>query len=294
MRSPGGYETWRWQAFDSTQRIYLCVEFWQGHSFDADYRQAYHRYLSRPTRIPPPTPNQYPRLVVTLLENEILLARQCVSFAPAKLNPGSNGLIVELATNRARLLEEGIEIDLNSDALTAHLLFTGKRVPGTPMPTNLSQQKHFEFAMQPLCPVVGTIAGNNSRPITFAGHGISHYCFGTEPLGLLMDFWMRGCLLSENILPAFVLSVGHGSPGIDASNILPLRDGKHRSVLPSVSFESKWLGKSAYPSSIEVAPDFLLRNPRPIGKNGPSGILIYDAFLEGEQTQALLEIVHVD
>jgi len=59
VRAPGGYESWRIAAFDPKQDLLLYAAIHEGSPLDAAYVRAFCRYLARPTRRPPPLPQEY-------------------------------------------------------------------------------------------------------------------------------------------------------------------------------------------------------------------------------------------
>jgi hypothetical protein len=68
VTAPGGYEWWRIVARDVASDVQLELDFCDGDQSDPDYVLAYKQFMKRPTRFPPPRPQHYPAIYLTLLE----------------------------------------------------------------------------------------------------------------------------------------------------------------------------------------------------------------------------------
>jgi hypothetical protein len=68
VTAPGGYECWSIVARDAVRDIQLELDFCDGDQADPDYFLAYKQFMSRPTRVPPPRPQDYPAVYLRLSE----------------------------------------------------------------------------------------------------------------------------------------------------------------------------------------------------------------------------------
>jgi hypothetical protein len=65
VRAPGGYESWRFAAYDFSSQTAVSVCFSQG-SPSRTYLRRYLRFRARPTRHAPPLPQEYPAVSVSI------------------------------------------------------------------------------------------------------------------------------------------------------------------------------------------------------------------------------------
>jgi hypothetical protein len=290
MSSPGGYEVFRWQAFDPARRIFISIAFWQGYSFHPKYRAAYRQFLARPTRTAPPTPDQFPCLTITVVENETALIHlQTCLTQNSPMTMGASE--IKHADDLVRSGDHGSVIELNNTSLVATLKFAG---PPDLTPRTISDsanRKHFWFKVQPDCIATGNIQLPNGRTLDFLGQGFSDHRFGTEPLGLDSSAWMQGALSNENPSTSFeITAMDEKSP---VARLMPPSCSEAIPLHPSIQFRRTLVGTNLYPRAIDMLPEFLLRDPHPIHLGPRSTLLLYDAFVEGKKTRAMVEAIRI-
>lgn len=69
--APGGYEIWTLKAHDPHTNVRLLVNLICGDQTNPEYQRRFRQYLHRPTRLPPPVPEDFPltRLVIAGLQH---------------------------------------------------------------------------------------------------------------------------------------------------------------------------------------------------------------------------------
>jgi hypothetical protein len=215
--APGGYEWWHFDAEGPSGDVVLVVRLGVGFLFPPDYLRSYGRYRRRPTRHPPPLPDDYPAVQCLVFQGGRLLAGDVAhsrreEFSASERRP-------QVRVGRSEFVREG------DGLLRLRLCCTGGPGPTSRSPTveldlrpSLPHRPH-EIAAgadavphrwivaDPLCDAEARIVlpgdrGAAGREIRFTGRGYHDHAYGTQPFCLHPVRWVRGRIL----LPAGALA----------------------------------------------------------------------------------------
>jgi len=285
IRSPGGYEFWQFHAEDSTRRLRLMAAFHDGFALHPTYIQKYSAYIRRPTRNVPPLPSQYPCLQVSLFDGTRTLGSWTTYF-PANSFVADDRSI-SLAANRATFGPAEI-ILTTSERQAATFIDLRFKSPQTepreiafpPGPDGHSP--NIWIPSRPLCQVQGQIR-HRDRTIEFSGIGQHNHFYGTHPMP---GRWVRGCVLLPNSAEMFQIigecAIAITSTGSDVF----IAENTH----PSIAWTRQFPFGPAFPASIDFGQRLILRNPRVRKSIARQLQIFYDAYVEGEQAVAMVEI----
>jgi hypothetical protein len=289
--SPGGYELWHFYAEDSSQSVRVAVKFHDGFGLHPDYIRRYAAYRRKPTRNAPPTPSQYPSLQVSVFENEKALGNWTTYFPPGSFR-ADDGESVTLGSNRAVFRQREITLALSEPqlAMSIDLTFRTAAPITTPLPEQLfppgksgGAEHHWIFA-RPLCAVHGQIR-RGGRRISVTGLGQHNHYYGTGPVFAVARRWVRGCVLFPLVAEMFQAA--------DDRAIAITADDSGIQTVEKPPFIAEWkkrlLGPS-YPLRMNFGERLILRNPRIVKAIDAQLQLVYDAYVDGEQAVAWVEI----
>lgn len=212
VRSPGGYEQWYFDAeAGAPGELRLIARFSLGSLFDSQYLRRYRAFLRHPTRHPPPLPEQYPRLEVSIYENGRLAGQLATHAQPAEFAASDGGVMIgESRFERGGDGSIGVHL-ATAVGMSANLSFNPVwRHPPYPLLWQSSPVVHQWIISQPLAKVEGDIdiAGRN---IIFRGLGYHDHRFGAGPLNLRR--WCWGRVLQEQNALAFQVATSQMNNG---------------------------------------------------------------------------------
>lgn len=283
--APGGYEVWHFHAEDLSQGIRIAASFHDGLASHPDYVRRYRAYRRRPTRNAPPTPSEYPGLKVDVLADEKRLGGATMYLPPGALRVENESVAFD--SNRA--VFRGGEIDLNiavrEQALTVELKFQPVLPVTRPVEISLGSAAHIWIAARPLCNVSGQIR-RGERTIAFEGLGQHNHYYGLEPMLAQAKTWLRGCVLFPRAAESF--------GAVDEKAIVLSADENGMQTADDAIADIDWkkplLGGRPYPLSMKLGEKLMLRNPRIATAYTGQMQIIYDAYVDGEQATARVEM----
>jgi hypothetical protein len=289
--SPGGYELWHFYAEDPSRRLRIAAAFYDGFNLHPVYARRYEAYRRKPTRNAPPTPSQYACLQVSVFENEKRLASSTIYFAAGSFL-AEDGPVLTLGSNRAIFRGDEITLALSDpqQATSIDLIFQSALTTTTPPeksfpPDTINIAEHQWVPARPLCGVQGRVR-RGGRTIPVSGLGQHNHYYGTGPVLAVARRWIRGCVLFPRAAEMFQAADGHsiaitaGESGIQAIENPPI----------IAEWKKPMFGGPTYPLTMNFGDRLILRNPRIARSMGAQLQMIYDAYVEGEQTTAWVEI----
>ena len=208
--APGGYEWWHFDAESDGGDLYFTARLGGGFGSDPTYLTRYRKYLARPTRYPPPVPDNYPSALVAVFDRKQLLEGFEVRPPPQEYAASDDRPEVRAGANHFITAANGsIELDLEGReaAMSVKLEFR-PLLRHAPYQTKRLKQpnassEHYWFLAQPLCKVTGSIRLPRARHITFSGRGYHDHCFGTAPMGTCAWRCLSGRVLLHDRVIAF-------------------------------------------------------------------------------------------
>jgi hypothetical protein len=282
--SPGGYESWRFDAFDPTQNLRISIGFHDGYVLHPDYVRWFNAYRRRPTRNKPPIPSEYPCLVVSARRGDETLVNSIIAFPPSSLQFVGSGL--SLLSNRVefcggkRSIRVGQPIALEVNVAPTLPLTFERRI-------GVEVEHHWLCA--PLCGVSGAMQ-IGSRKVTLEGYGQENHLYGSGPPTTTAKRWMRGQILFPRAAVNFLAA--------DDETLVILSDESGVRQVDDSRMVANWDLHTAwslwYPSSIDFGRWLTLRNPRILFATPGNLELTYDAYVDGQQTTAWIEIDYPD
>jgi len=286
--SPGGYEFWQFYAEDSIRRLRLMAAFHDGFALHPTYLQKYSAYIRRPTRNIPPLPSQYPCLQVSLFENTQTRGSWTTYFPANSFIADDHS--ISLAANRSTFGSGEITLTTSEPqyATFIELRFQSPQTESREIafpPGSNGLSPNIWIPSRPLCEVEGRIR-HRDRIIEFSGLGQHNHFYGTHPMPSAIGGWLRGCVLLPNSAEMFQI-IGERAIAITStgSNVLITEN-----IHPTIAWTRQFPFGPAFPASIDFGERLILRNPRvhkPIARQLQ---IFYDAYVEGEQAVAMVEI----
>jgi hypothetical protein len=289
--SPGGYEFWHFYAEDSSQNVRVAVGFHDGFGLNPDYIKRYAAYRRKPTRNTPPTPSQYPCLQVSVFEKEKALGSWTTYFPSGSFH-ADDGESLTLGSNRAIFRQDEIALALSEPQLAMSVDLTFRSGPPITLPlpeqsfppSKSDGAEHQWIPARPLCTVHGVVRrGGRSTPLT--GLGQHNHYYGTGPVFAVAKRWIRGCVLFPRVAEIFQ-SAGEWAIVITADDT-----GVRNIEKPP--FTGEWKKRvfgPSYPLTMNFGKRLILRNPRIARAIDKQMQLAYDAYVDGEQATAWVEI----
>ncbi|MGD0388300.1 MAG: hypothetical protein ABSC42_05025 [Tepidisphaeraceae bacterium] len=292
IAAPGGYEAWHFHAEDLTQRIRIVFSFHHGLALHPDYLRRFDAYRRRPTCNRPPLPSQYPCLHWAIYENKNKgenknkepLASSTTQFPPGAFQ--ADGTSLTLGPNRLIFSRDDIIAHLSriKESFSAELVFQPILQAGS---VQSILADHYWLPSRPLCQVLGEIR-LGARTIAFQGLGRQNQYYGTAPLAYAAARWMRGGVLFPRAAVAFQTADDH------ATVILADEAGTRRIENSPfiVNSTRRTLRLPPHPSAIDFGNWLILRNGR-VADSSPAQLqLLFDAYVDGEQSTAWVEIAY--
>ena len=288
--SPGGYEFWHFHAEDQSRRLRVAVSFHDGFALHPDYIRRYAAYRRNPTRNAPPTPSQYPCLQINVFENKKILASSTTYLTPGSLHT-EDPQSLALGSSRAIFRESEIALAISESQLALSVKLTFEPILVlTPIEKSFPPAgagEHHWIPARPLCQVHGQIR-RSGRTIPFTGLGQHNHYYGTGPLSAVAGRWIRGCVLFPRAAEIFQAVARH------AIAVTASKSGIQVSENPSFTAEwnHRFLRPPSHPITMNFGDRLILRNPRLASVIGPQLQIVYDAYVEGVQGTAWVEIDH--
>lgn len=305
VRAPGGYEWWYFDAQDSTSHRFVAVTISDGWIFSSEYLRRYARYRRRPTRVAPPTPREFPSIEFVLYEGGARRASFLTTPPVGSLHASSDRFAIECCNCSVQARGDGsIELRLaglsllktRQDRVAAELCFKPilpDEVGELPIVNpGQSRDVHCWIPAHPHCSVSGTIS-IAGEPLKFAGLGYQDANYGTAPLGLAAESWLRGRVLLEDRALAFTIT--------------GMRDGTERVVrlvdLSASGARVKEFAAGAvdwctvakdgdrYPREMKLGPGLSLCEPRLLDSSASQLRISYRARVGGGDSIALCELI---
>jgi hypothetical protein len=286
VTAPGGYESWQFYAHDPSQNIRVVFGFHHGYCLHPDYVRHFAAYRRWPTHHAPPVPSQYPCLTVAVYEDLKPLATSTIQYPAGSFQMIENS--IRLGPNSVKLCSEQIAAELSLKALSA----TFSLQPIFPLSTENvfppRQANGFEYHWRctaPVCEARGEIRFG-SRAITFEGLGQYNHYYGSGPPGASAERWMHGKILFPRAAVNFQTADDRAI--IFTADESGLRQIDDSSMIANWNRRSSW--SLPYASSIDFGRWLILRNPR-IAATSPASLrLLYDAYIDGQQSPAWVEL----
>ncbi len=219
VTAPGGYEWWYFDAESADGRDRMVAILFEGFVFHAGYLRAHKRFLKRPTKVKPPTGNDFPaaylchyrdgkihRQFMTQVRADAFEAsadKPRVRVGDCALTPTQEGLRLQMTGTPWHLTARGPQL-LAEETLTCDLTFCpASRSDSRPeerifLSRTMTGQHHGWIPAAPRCDVSGTIG-----QASFTGRGYHDHNFGTGPLGDGLRRWVWGRVLTRDATVAF-------------------------------------------------------------------------------------------
>jgi hypothetical protein len=289
VRSPGGYEVWHFYAEDSAGKLRAAIGFHDGFALHPEYVNRYAAYRRHPTRNAPPTASEYPYLQIRISEDGKLLAESSIQFPPKSFLAGDDGSQV-LGTNRVEFNRDEIKLTISDrgNSLSAEFSFRPILEPaGTKSfsALNSGESEHHWIPARPLCQVQGEIRAGN-RAISFSGLGQHNHYYGTEPILWQRNRSMRGSVLFPHAAVMF--------QSADDRAIVLMVDQSGIRTIDDVPLEIEWkrflIIRPPQPVAMRFGERLIIRNPRVVATLPGQIQLLFDAYIDGEQATAWVEI----
>jgi hypothetical protein len=290
IAAPGGYEAWHFYAEDLTQHIRVVFSFHHGLALHPDYVRRFDAYRRRPTRNRPPLPRQYPCVHWAIYEDENKNKnKKPAASSTTQFPPGSfhaDGTSLTLGPNRLIFSQDKITAHISriKGSFSAELLFH-PILQGSSVESVLAG--HFWLAARPLCQVRGEIQ-LGTRTIALNGLGQQTQYYGTAPLARAANRWMRGAILFPRAAVTF-------QSADDLATVIMADEAGMRTIenFPfTVNSTRHALGMPPYPSAIDFGSWLILRNGRVVDSSPAQVRLLFDAYVDGEQSTAWVEIAY--
>jgi hypothetical protein len=287
IAAPGGYEAWHFYADDPARRLRVIFSFHHGLALHPDYFRRFDAYRRHPTRNRPPLPWQYPCLHWAIYENENKnkdekpAANSTTQFPPGAFQ--SDGSSLTLGPNRLIFSQDEITAQIKESG-SAELVFH-PIVQGDMVENGLAE--HYWLAARPLCRVRGEIR-LGSRTIAFNGLGRQDQYYGTAPLACAASRWVRGGILFPRAAVAFQTADDHAT-------VVVADEAGTRTIENSplaVNSTRHALRMPPHPTAIDFGSWLILRNGR-VADSSPAQLqMLFDAYVDGEQSTAWVEIAY--
>jgi hypothetical protein len=284
IAAPGGYEAWHFYAEDLIQPIRIVFSFHHGLALHPDYLRRFDAYRRRPTRNPPPLPSQYPCLHWAIFENEKRAASSTLQFPPGAFQ--ADGTSLTLGPNRLIFIQD----DITAQISRIDESFSGELVFHPILPRGLVENiypEHYWIPARPLCGVRGEIR-LGARTIAFNGLGRQDQYYGTAPLACAAARWMRGAVLFPRAAVAF--QAADERAVVVAADEASVRTVENSPLNVQSIRRGLWI--PPYPSAIDFGGWLILRNGRVVDSSPAQLRLLFDAYVDGEQSTAWVEIAY--
>jgi len=298
---PGGYEVWHFDADDAADRFGLSTRFMLGSWVNGQYSQKLQAYLSHPTRLSPPLPEQYPAVRLEVFEDEKPAGGFTAALKAEEFSAASGAVQLNFGRNWVRPSGSAIQVHLEDDAqpIRADLLYQ-PLWPAGPVEMDFGagpkqRPLHRWVLADPICQVTASIA-LGQRKIEFSGRGCRTHNYGTAALGNGLRQLFQGRAIGQDLAAVFQIAGPADSSGPQVVQLQLLApDGGNRQLAGQATGRwrrHRWLG-CKYPSHLLIdgggksAGKLLeLSRPRIIPVAGAELEMLYDAVLEGRPAKA--------
>jgi hypothetical protein len=277
--SPGGYECWHFYAEDASQNVRAAAAFHDGFATHPEYVRRYAAYRRSPTRNAPAVPSEFPCVQVGVFEEGKRLETWTTYFPAGSFRAEGSG--IGIGSSRADFRAQEIVVAISEARQSIELNFR----PTTPAAPELSygpNGEHRWIPARPRCEVEGKIqiAG---RDLSIRGIGQHNHWYGTAPVP---GRWVRGSVLLHESAVMF-----HGAG--DQAIVIGAKESAEYAI-ERAPFIAEWkaglLDGMSHPSTMNIGERLVLRNGRIIWQIEGQLKLIYDAYIDGEQATAWVEI----
>jgi hypothetical protein len=301
--APGGFERWHFDAEDASGSYRLAIDFYEGFPFHPTYLRRYQHYLRRPTRIPPPLPQQFRAVTFTLFDAMKPIARLfrlAGDFGPNSMTTGENGAIrLQLRGAPFDVASSGPTL-LDQQTLNAEFVFTpsgaSSEAESLDPLADASEYSQYQVS-RAICQVSGAIHvyGARSVPLDlqFQGRGLFDHDLGLSPMSECLARVMYGrVLLPERALVFEVME--EESPPMTRGELIQLDVSSERN-LDAGEMKIEWRATPLVlgaPPRVTFSDQLDLSNPRVLDANAASAWVVYDAVARGEKGTALCEVIH--
>ena len=285
VAAPGGYESWNFHAHDPAHNLRLCIGFHDGYILHPNYVRRFNAYRRRPTRNAPPVPAQFPCLVASVYEGRKRVAGSTIQYRVGSFH--CTDKTNRLDSNRIDFCAGKIAIELSGQPISGklELLPTFSLTIEKQFPAVESRAIEHHWLCTPICRASGQIH-IASRNVSFDGMGQHNHYYGSGPPSSTARRWMRGQILFPRAAVNF--QAADDRTLILASDESGVRQIDDSPMLANWDRHSIW--SLPYPSTIDFGRWLILRNPR-IAAHSPANLeLLYDAYVDGQQTAAWVEI----
>jgi hypothetical protein len=278
VRSPGGFEWWRFDAEDDAGRR-VAVDFFDGDPFDARSAAAYRRYRRGPTRHAPPVPHDYPRFRMTI---DAPAGTRTEYSTAQPIETSSDTLRLKIADATGIADGSGALLLRAGSAMTAvDLAFSP--IAADPFRAELHPDLQWILAA-PRCTVSGTItiAG---RATPFLGRGYQDHFVGLHPISQMMAGWFFGRVLLANGAIFFHECTLAGENRASIRIVRASADGVAEESLKSASMKLQpalpW--RAAYPLAATFSNGLSLDSPRIVRSSASVVELAYASTYQGQR-----------
>lgn len=224
VRAPGGYEWWYFDAEDRATDTQIVAIYLHGFIFHPGYLRAYKKFIRRPTKTPPPLPDDFACMYFVVYRGGKILTQSMthypasqyaaardrvdVGIGPNRLTKetGAQPLKLHIDTTPWKLTGRGPQT-LIQERLVADIVFNPSLAHSPCERRFLSREMthadHYWVIANPMCDVKGTIQitpadsaavenAGGSETIEFTGRGYHDHNYGTAPLGPGLAKWIWG------------------------------------------------------------------------------------------------------
>lgn len=325
LTAPGGYQCWSFEAQDHTGAWHLSASFCEGFPLHPQYLRRYRAYLRRPTKVPPPQPNEYPCVIFTLYHLGRTAAQCLARFRPEDSRAAIDRLDVRMGANHfsrhgdgsIHLALRGIPWGLtllgprpvDAQQVTANLVFRPTFAHGCLDHTLASREaggesagfEHHWMPADALCHVQGTIRfyGHGgiieSQAIPFTGLGSHERSWGTGPLTGAFRRYLRGRLLLENrsiFLHLFKPAAPGAADGVQVAAVDPGGFEWTDASAAAHNWRSRTLFQVRYPSRIECGQGLTLTHPTLVAATPLSARIHYRATSLKDSGTATCDVIY--
>ncbi len=223
--SPGGYESWRFEAEEVKEGVRLSIGFHIGLASQGEYMRRYRRFVRRPLSNIPPRPNEYcATTFVAYRGTEILRATtwECVQN---DVEVSSECLSIRMGEHCVRQGKDGIyRIEVDGANLTFEPCAIDRPLDITAMKRTLGEE-HRWIVAPPLCRVHGSV-DLGGLSFDFEGVGYHDHFYGPRPFLERVGRASVGSVFFPERVIAFLMAGGKESPDeVDGSVIEVTRNG---------------------------------------------------------------------
>lgn len=318
VRAPGGYEWWYFDAEDAATDTQIVAIYLHGFVFHPGYLRAHARYVRRPTRTPPPLPDDFVCMylcvyrggkiltqIMTQLPRAAYVAsmdRVDVRIGDSTLTQSTAGLNLHVEGTPWELTWQGPKTLVNR-ALTADLTFAPS-LPHAPQERQflsraMTGADHHWVIAAPRCDVSGSVrladtSGTAVETIAFTGVGYHDHNYGTAPLGPGLSKWFWGRAITDDGVVTFHYAVPRdGSLPVESHLVAAGRDAvTENGVRPEIAFDRRTVLGLQYPSRATWPGVLALSSPRVIDSSPFYLRLQYDADVNGRRGTAFCEAAY--